>query len=34
MDKEKMIAYIVELLEKASPEKVRKLLICAVNILA
>ena len=34
MDKEKMIAYIVELLEKASPEKVRKLFICAVNILA
>lgn len=33
MDKEKMIDYIVELLRKAEPGKIRKLLICATNIL-
>ena len=33
MDKEKMIAYIVEKLRNAEPEKIRKLLIAAANIL-
>lgn len=33
MDKEKMIAYIVEKLKSAEPEKIRKLLIAAANIL-
>ena len=34
MEKEKMIAYIVTLLEEANPEKVKKLFIAATNILA
>lgn len=33
MEKKKMIEYIVKLLEAASVEKVRKLFICATNIL-
>lgn len=33
MDKEKMIAYIVEKLRNAETEKIRKLLIAAANIL-
>ena len=33
MEKEQMIEYIVNLLNAASPEKVRKLFICATNIL-
>lgn len=33
MSKEKMIQYVVELMRVASPEKVRKLFICATNIL-
>lgn len=33
MGKEKMIAYIIEMLKKAEPEKIRKLLIAASNIL-
>lgn len=33
MEKEKMIAYIIEMLKKAEPEKIRKLLIAASNIL-
>ena len=32
-EKREMIAYILKLLEGASPEKVHKLLICAINIL-
>lgn len=33
METEQMIEYIVKLLNAASPEKVRKLFICATNIL-
>ena len=33
MKKEKMIDYILGLMRKASEEKVRKLFICAINIL-
>lgn len=33
MDKEKMIEYIVSLLEASDMESVRKLFICATNIL-
>lgn len=32
-EKQKKIDYIVKLLEQASPERVEKLLICAINIL-
>ena len=34
MEKREMIDYIVKLLKKADPEKVRKLFIAATNILA
>lgn len=33
MEREKMIAYIVKLLENADVESIRKLFICATNIL-
>lgn len=33
MEKKEMISYIVKLLESSSIEKVRKLFICAINIL-
>lgn len=32
--KEAEIEYIINLLKKASPDKVNKLFICAINILA
>ena len=33
MDKEKIIRYILDLMGGASPEKLRRFLICAMNIL-